>query len=503
MEDDAQSSSTSKSVRRSFRLWWSHVRRSPQSFTSVCISGVGLIFVASSLSFAAHTPIANTIGGVRAVMAINILTCLAIYLRLLRSLVLTYVFMPAQLIGMAPTSAATLARLRDWFLARNRNASRVAITGVAGALDAIQILSPTHSTTPAENRKWLILLCANGTFMEQQLDVAGRLSAVLGSGALAFNYRGVGQSRGKVEYVRDLTSDGVAAMQYLLSQHGARPENVMLLGHSIGGAAAVVVRAMLPGGPILVDRSFANLADVVRQKLRIKPFGAVVSIIVLVPAAVIVLIILQLSGVVLRPCGMGALQVGLIICCFLGLADRMDSLHPTIRDHLNLVCVLVLLLSSAVMTLGYFPKSGVLGQWLLVVEVVASTIFISVGLGWSGVVAPIGGGLLRLIGWHLDVRGDWLKCSPTKRAVIYHAGDQMIPYASSLHAFSVTSRTPTSPRSMANIVSGAASGSGAQTGDWDLQLCGGGNAHMYALDRIPAEWDTVVGLAVQMFQAAT
>ena len=49
-------------------------------------------------------------------------------------------------------------------------------------------------------------------------------------------------------------------LQYLLRQ-GVAPSNVLLHGHSLGGAVAALLRQRQPG-PIIVDRSFSSLPAV-------------------------------------------------------------------------------------------------------------------------------------------------------------------------------------------------------------------------------------------------
>ena len=88
-----------------------------------------------------------------------------------------------------------------------------------------------------------------------------------GQNILMFNYRNTGGSTGKPTSYKDLVIDGLAQIDYLLSQ-GVKPENITLYGHSLGGAVATEVAAHMhaqdkPAGRLFVDRSFTRISDVI------------------------------------------------------------------------------------------------------------------------------------------------------------------------------------------------------------------------------------------------
>eukprot|EP00042_Codosiga_hollandica_P053881 m.716161 g.716161 ORF g.716161 m.716161 type:complete len:81 (-) comp58794_c1_seq5:754-996(-) len=62
---------------------------------------------------------------------------------------------------------------------------------------------------------------------------------------LLFNFRGVARSRGTLARASDLVLDTQIAYNFLTSSLGARDENILFFGHSIGGAAATAFRARL------------------------------------------------------------------------------------------------------------------------------------------------------------------------------------------------------------------------------------------------------------------
>lgn len=83
-----------------------------------------------------------------------------------------------------------------------------------------------------------------------------------------FNYRGVGSSLGAwPRGSADLVSDASAVFGYLLRNCQANPKNILIYGHSIGGAVGALVRAKYPSGPMVSDRSFLSFTAVVRKPI--------------------------------------------------------------------------------------------------------------------------------------------------------------------------------------------------------------------------------------------
>ncbi len=64
--------------------------------------------------------------------------------------------------------------------------------------------------------------------------------AELGANVIAFNYRGVGLSTGKLRSKDDLVTDGIAQVRRLLSR-GVEPERIILKGRGLGAGIATLV----------------------------------------------------------------------------------------------------------------------------------------------------------------------------------------------------------------------------------------------------------------------
>ena len=71
-----------------------------------------------------------------------------------------------------------------------------------------------------------------------------------------------GMFRGELSSAYDLIEDCMLMLAYLEEHLSAPPNNVLLLGRSIGGGVAAVARAChSPHGPLVSDRSFSSLGD--------------------------------------------------------------------------------------------------------------------------------------------------------------------------------------------------------------------------------------------------
>lgn len=83
----------------------------------------------------------------------------------------------------------------------------------------------------------------------------------LGANALIFDYRGYGQSPGRIRKEEDIYQDGLAAWAYLCRQRGIAPDKLVLWGRSLGGAVAVEVAHRRPAGALILESTFNSLAE--------------------------------------------------------------------------------------------------------------------------------------------------------------------------------------------------------------------------------------------------
>lgn len=77
----------------------------------------------------------------------------------------------------------------------------------------------------------------------------------------AFDYRGYGRSAGSASE-RGVLADARAAHSWFVQRTGIQPDDVILIGRSVGGAVAVDLAAERGARALVVERSFTSLPDV-------------------------------------------------------------------------------------------------------------------------------------------------------------------------------------------------------------------------------------------------
>lgn len=101
------------------------------------------------------------------------------------------------------------------------------------------------------------------------LDYLKALSR-LGTNILAVDYRGYGKSEGSPDEA-GVYRDAEASYQYLVHERRFAPANIILCGHSLGGAVAIDLAARHECGGLIVESSFTSAKEMARRMLPI-PF---------------------------------------------------------------------------------------------------------------------------------------------------------------------------------------------------------------------------------------
>ncbi|MEI7511505.1 MAG: alpha/beta hydrolase [Candidatus Peregrinibacteria bacterium] len=83
--------------------------------------------------------------------------------------------------------------------------------------------------------------------------------------ALVFDYRGYGKSGGKIAAEQDLSTDANAALKYLQVEKNISLPNIILWGHSLGGAVAIDTAQNKDVFAVIVESSFSSLDDMARK----------------------------------------------------------------------------------------------------------------------------------------------------------------------------------------------------------------------------------------------
>jgi len=95
--------------------------------------------------------------------------------------------------------------------------------------------------------------------------------ARLAVNVLAVDYRGYGRSEGSPEEA-GVYRDADAAYDYLVQVRHIRPQNIVVFGHSLGGAVAIDLASRRECGGLIVQSSFTSIRDMARRAFRIPLF---------------------------------------------------------------------------------------------------------------------------------------------------------------------------------------------------------------------------------------
>jgi len=93
----------------------------------------------------------------------------------------------------------------------------------------------------------------------------------LGVNVLALDYRGYGRSEGSPNET-GVYRDADAAYDYLVQVRHIQPKNIIVFGHSLGGAVAIDLASRRECGGLIVQSSFTSVRDMARRTFRIPLF---------------------------------------------------------------------------------------------------------------------------------------------------------------------------------------------------------------------------------------
>lgn len=88
----------------------------------------------------------------------------------------------------------------------------------------------------------------------------------LGASVLMIDYRGYGLSSGPFPHEAQLYEDALAGWNYLLQQRKIPASDIIIYGHSLGGAVGIhLAHQVSEGAGLIVDSSFTSLTDMARR----------------------------------------------------------------------------------------------------------------------------------------------------------------------------------------------------------------------------------------------
>jgi len=117
---------------------------------------------------------------------------------------------------------------------------------------------------PAQNARGVLLFFhGNAGNISHRLDSLHQFHELRLS-TLIFDYRGYGESEGKVSE-QGTYADALAAWRYLTEQRGIAPSQIVLFGRSLGGAIATYLADNRTPAGLIIESGFTSVPDMAAQ----------------------------------------------------------------------------------------------------------------------------------------------------------------------------------------------------------------------------------------------
>lgn len=113
----------------------------------------------------------------------------------------------------------------------------------------------------AEDSEVLIFAHGNAGNLSDRLALVQTLHNDLGLSVLIFDYRGYGRSEGSPS-VQGILKDAKAARKWLTARVQRKPEDIILMGRSLGASVAVHMAAESGARALILESAFSSFKDV-------------------------------------------------------------------------------------------------------------------------------------------------------------------------------------------------------------------------------------------------
>ncbi len=177
--------------------------------------------------------------------------------------------LPAQVLSTKRDFLQGTATLEDSFINKVRKNDQLEIDFHTldcfdgASLETMELIHSEQKEKPKAEQKYVIYLCGNGMCMQDLYNEIYDMCLSTQRNFVAFNLKNVIKSQGQVHSELDLINDVISQIEHLISA-GVQPENICLVGHSLGAAFATLAAYVYykEGTPIRIfnGRSFANFA---------------------------------------------------------------------------------------------------------------------------------------------------------------------------------------------------------------------------------------------------
>jgi pimeloyl-ACP methyl ester carboxylesterase len=115
-------------------------------------------------------------------------------------------------------------------------------------------------------RRLLLYLHGNGGNISANLEHAVRMRN-LGTSVLIMDYRGYGRSNGRFPSESRVYEDAETAWQYLVRERNVSPSDIVIYGHSLGGAIAIELASHHPeAAGLITESTFTSIIDMARNE---------------------------------------------------------------------------------------------------------------------------------------------------------------------------------------------------------------------------------------------
>jgi uncharacterized protein len=146
------------------------------------------------------------------------------------------------------------------------------VQDIALAGEPQQTLHGWWVAAPNPGAKVVLYLHGNDGNVSTNMDGIAHLRE-LGYSVFLIDYRGYGASDGGFPSERGVYRDAQSAWDYLVRERGVNPVNLVIYGHSLGGAIAIELALHHPeAAALVVESSFTSIHDLARLETRFAPF---------------------------------------------------------------------------------------------------------------------------------------------------------------------------------------------------------------------------------------
>lgn len=115
---------------------------------------------------------------------------------------------------------------------------------------------------PHPNPVRAVLYChGNGEDVSSNGEVAAHLSQTLQASVFVFDYRGYGKSAGTPNEAGCI-ADGIAAQAWLAKRMNRQPNEIVVMGRSLGSAVATAIAAEKGAQALVLESAFPTMPDV-------------------------------------------------------------------------------------------------------------------------------------------------------------------------------------------------------------------------------------------------